>query len=275
MIKNGLENKKLFLLDLDGTIYLENVLFDYSLEFLEYINEINGKYVFLTNNSSKSVVDYVSKLTHLGLQVDKTNFLTSAQAMAYYLEENYREKKVYVLGTESFKNELNGHNIQIADSIEDNIACVVVGYDTELTYSKLIEACKLLTDPQVDFIATNPDLVCPTSFGNIPDCGSFCKMIEVSIGREPVYIGKPNSLMVELAISKNGYSKGDSVLIGDRLYTDIACGINSQVTTALVLSGETVLADVENSPFKPDYIFQGVNEIYSNLIERKAVISSF
>lgn len=266
MIKyDELENKKLFLLDMDGTIYLDNKLFKNTLNFLNFIEKMGGKYVFLTNNSSKSVNDYIEKLQKLSITVDETNFLTSSQATAYHLLDQYKNKKIYVLGTESFKEELRNQNILITDQYEPDIECLVVGFDTELTYDKLIDACMLLNQG-VDFIATNPDLVCPTSFGFIPDCGSICNILETATKRKPVFLGKPNATMIELAMKKNNFSKEQTIMIGDRLYTDIACGINAGVSTAVVLTGETKYKDIETTSYKPDFVFENITEFYETLL---------
>lgn len=266
MTKDILRKKRLFLLDMDGTIYLDNILFDKSLEFLKHIKSIGGEYVFLTNNSSKSVSDYIDKLNALSILVDSKNFMTSSQATALYLEEHYKRKKIYVLGTESFKRELIENKLNIVEEYEVDIDCLVVGFDTELVYSKLMDACKLLTE-EVDYIATNPDLVCPTSFGFIPDCGSICNMLEIATGKIPKYIGKPNSSMVELAMKATGFSDEETIVIGDRLYTDIACGINAGITTGVVLTGETKAKDIEITEFMPDYIFSDIGELYRLLTE--------
>jgi HAD superfamily hydrolase (TIGR01450 family) len=261
---NGeLKNKKLFLLDMDGTIYIDDVLFEHSLKFLNAIKAKGGEFVFLTNNSSKGVNDYIVRLSRLGIKVNKSNFLTSSQATALYLKENYGDKKIYVLGTKSLKKEFEDNNIWITDKYEDDINCLVVGYDTELTYSKLVDACRLLITKDIDFIATNPDLICPVSFGYVPDCGSICDMLKVATKRKAKYIGKPNPTMVELAVKNSRFAKGETIVIGDRLYTDIACGINAKVSTALVLSGETKKEDLSKSKYKPDYIFHDIGEIYN------------
>ncbi len=265
MINKILKNKKLFLLDMDGTIYLDNILFEDSLNFLEYIKSINGEYVFLTNNSSKSVNDYINKLKKLSIKADLNNFMTSSQATALYLEKYYNNKKIYVLGTKSFKTELSEKDLYIVDKYEDDIDCMVVGFDTELTYQKLADACKLL-NMGIDYIATNQDLVCPTSFGFIPDCGSICNMLETATGRVPEYIGKPKPTMIELAINATGFSIDETMVIGDRLYTDISCGINAGVTTGVVLTGETKIEDIEGTEFKPDFIFEDIGELYNILI---------
>jgi len=260
-----LKKKKLFLLDMDGTIYLDDILFECSIDFLNYIREIGGKYVFLTNNSSKSVNDYVKKLNSLGIDVDESNFFTSSQATSLYLIQNSKWSNIYVLGTKSFKDELIQRGINVTDEYGEGIDCLVVGFDTELTYSKLVDGCRLLFGG-VDFIATNPDLVCPSSFGFIPDCGSICEVLRIATGRTPFYVGKPSATMVDLVVSSSGYSKDETIVIGDRLYTDIACGINAKVTTAVVLTGETKREDLNNTKFAPDYVFEDIKHLYETLV---------
>ena len=266
MTNDKLKQKKLFLLDMDGTIYLDNVLFEHSLDFLNHVNTINGKYVFLTNNSSKSINDYINKLRKLSIKVNSTNFMTSSQATSLHLKQNYSDKKIYVLGTESLKKELKEDGLDIVDDFSDDIDCLLVGFDTELNYSKLDDACRILTR-DVIYLATNPDLVCPTSFGFIPDCGSICNMIETATGKTPEYIGKPKPTMVELAMQANGFSYDETIVIGDRLYTDIACGINAGVSTGVVLTGETKSEHLADTEFRPDYIFENIGELYKMLIE--------
>lgn len=262
-----LKKKRLFLLDMDGTIYLDDVLFEYSSAFLDYVRHIGGKYIFLTNNSSKSVSDYIEKLQSLSIEVDESNFLTSSQATGRCLLERHKNSKIYVLGTQSFRKELRNSHLWITDRFEKDIDCLVVGFDTELTYGKLLDACRLLTEG-VDYVATNPDLVCPTSFGFVPDCGSICHILEIATNRKPEFIGKPNSAMAELAIEAAGFSKEETIVLGDRLYTDIACGINAGISTGVVLTGETSIRDVENTEYKPDYVFQNIGEVYFRLTSK-------
>jgi len=263
-----LKKKRLFLLDMDGTIYLDDVLFECSIDFLNYVREIAGKYVFLTNNSSKSVKDYVKKLRSLGIDVDESNFFTSSQATSLYLIQNPKWRNIYVIGTTSFKNELIQSGINVTDEYNDGIDCLVVGFDTELTYSKLVDGCRLLFEG-VDFIATNPDLVCPSSFGFIPDCGSICEVLRIATGRTPFYVGKPSATMVDLVVSSSGYTKDETIVIGDRLYTDIACGINAKVATAVVLTGETKREDLNNTKFMPDYVFEDIKHLYKMLVRNE------
>ena len=266
MTNDKLKQKKLFLLDMDGTIYLDNILFEHSLDFLNYVKSIGGKYVFLTNNSSKSINDYINKLNKLSIEVDSSNFMTSSQATSLHLKQNYGDKKIYVLGTESLKRELSDAGLNIVDAFSDDIDCLLVGFDTELNYSKLDDACRILTR-DVIYLATNPDLVCPTSFGFIPDCGSICNMIETATGKTPEYIGKPKPTMVELAMQASGFSHDETIVIGDRLYTDIACGINAGVSTGVVLTGETKSIHLTNTEFKPDYVFENIGQLYKILTE--------
>jgi len=249
-----LRNKKLFLLDMDGTIYLGDRLFEGVIEFLDYIKEIGGRYLFLTNNSSKSVEKYVEKLASLGITATADDFLTSVNATEKYIDGKY--KKIYVLGTTALKEQLAAY--PITDEIEDDIDCLLMGFDTELTFKKLEDASILLTTRDIDYFATNPDYVCPTSYGYVPDCGSVSDMLFNATGKRPKFIGKPEPDMVYLALEKTGYSSDEAILIGDRVYTDIACGINAGIDAMLVLSGEATMDDVEKNEKKPTYIFEDV-----------------
>jgi ribonucleotide monophosphatase NagD (HAD superfamily) len=137
-----------------------------------------------------------------------------------------------------------------------------MGFDTELTFKKLEDVSKLLLlRPDIPYIATNPDYVCPTEFGSVPDCGSVCDMLYNVSGRRPLVIGKPEPLMPLLAMDKWGYTKEETVVIGDRIYTDIKSGLNAGVTTILVMSGETTYEILEKSSEKPHYVMESAREI--------------
>lgn len=258
-----LKKVKLFLLDMDGTIYLDNELFDGVIEFLEYIKSIGGKYIFLTNNSSKSVNKYIEKLDSLGIRSTENDFLTSTDATILYLKKK-TYNKIYALGTTSFKEQLREANLPITDKLEDGIDCLCMGFDTELTFKKLEDACILL-GKNVDYIATNPDWVCPTWYGYVPDCGSVSEMLYNATKRRPIFIGKPEPTMAQLAMEKNGFTPEETALIGDRLYTDIACGVNAKVNSIFLLSGEGTLEDVEKSDVKPDFIYNNIKELYDEI----------
>ncbi len=263
---SNLKDKKLFLLDMDGTIYLDNDLFDGTLDFLEYVKSIGGKYMFLTNNSSKSVDKYIEKLHSLGIKAEADDFLTSTNATVLYLNKK-TYKKIYAFGTESFKEQLREGGLPVTDKLEDDIDCLCMGFDTELTFQKLEDACILL-NRGVDYIATNPDWVCPTWYGYVPDCGSISQILETATKRLPKFIGKPQPEMALLAVEKTGFKKEETLLMGDRLYTDIACGVNAGISTVFVLSGEGTMEDVEKSETKPEFIFQNIRELYNTLTDK-------
>ena len=184
---NNLKKIKLFLLDMDGTIYLDNNLFDGVTDFLEYIKSIGGRYIFLTNNSSKSVDKYIEKLKNLGITSTADDFLTSVDATVVHLK-NKNYNKIYALGTASFKEQLKAANLPITDKIENGIDCLCMGFDTELTFKKLEDACILLKG-DIDYVATNPDWVCPTAFGSVPDCGSISEILYNATKKRPQFIG--------------------------------------------------------------------------------------
>ncbi len=260
-----LKDKKLFMLDMDGTIYLDNDLFDGTLDFLHKVREKGGKYLFVTNNSSKGTDAYIEKLGKIGIKAEKDDFLTSTDATILYLKNNFPGKKFYSMGTRSFNKELSDNGINITTELSDDIFGLVISNDTELTFKKLDDASFLLTRG-VEYIATNPDWVCPTAYGYVPDCGSFAEMLKRATGRSPTFIGKPKPEMLLLAMEKYGYAKDECVMIGDRLYTDIASGFNAEIDTIFVLSGEGTMKDAEESEIKPTYIMKNIREVYNNII---------
>ena len=260
-----LENKKFFLLDMDGTIYLDNDLFDGTLDFLSAVKKSGGKYLFVTNNSSKSTEEYVSKLEKIGIPACEDDFLTSTDATILYINNDYKGKKFYVFGTESFRLQLEKSGILTTTELDDDIYGIVMGNDTELTFKKLDDTSRLLTERDLVYIATNPDWVCPTSYGYVPDCGSVAEMIKRATGKSPVFIGKPRPEMLLLAMEKYGYTKEETLMIGDRVYTDIASGYNAGVDTVLVLSGEGTVVDAENTDTKPTYIMNNIRELYNKI----------
>ena len=260
-----LTGKRLFLLDMDGTIYLDETLFDGTVDFLEYVRRIGGKYLFLTNNSSRSVEAYIEKMRRLGIETTAEDFLTSVDALVIYLRAHgYADKRLYAFGTRTFRQQLTQAGFSVTHRLEEGIEALICGFDTELTFQKLEDACILL-NRGVDFIAANQDWVCPTWYGYVPDCGSVCEMLFRATGRRPVFIGKPQPEMALLAMEKYGYSRAETVLVGDRLYTDIACGIRAGIDAALVLSGESTLADIPENPEKPTHIYDNIRQLLQAL----------
>lgn len=256
---------KLFLFDMDGTLYLGNRLYDFTVDLLKAIRDNGAKYLFMTNNSSKSVQDYIKKLAKLGIASDEEDFITSSQATAYYLLKHHAGKTLYVCGTESLKEELRKQGFAVTEEL-DKVECLVMGFDTELTFKKLEDVSKLLLGrPELPYIATNPDYVCPTEFGSVPDCGSVCDMLYNVSKRRPLVIGKPEPLMPSLAMDKWGIDAAHTLVIGDRIYTDIKSGLRAGTHTALVLSGETTREILEASDDKPEVVLESAAEILRGL----------
>ena len=262
MQKNELlRSKKLYLFDMDGTLYLGSQLYDFTLELLDTLKKTGRRYLFMTNNSSKSVEDYVKKLGTLGIKASREDFMTSSQATAYYLHKHHEGQKLYVCGTESLKEELRREGFTVTTDV-DETECIVMGFDTELTFQKLHDVSyMLLTRPELPYIATNPDYVCPTEFGSVPDCGSVSDMLYNVSGKRPLFIGKPSALMAQLAMEKVGVKPEETAVIGDRIYTDVKSGLNAGALAILVMSGETTYEILEASEDKPHLVLKDVSEI--------------
>ena len=251
---------KLFLFDLDGTLYLGDQLYPFTIDLLRRIRQTGGRSLYMTNNSSKSVEDYIRKLRKLGIPAAREDFITSAQATCWYLQQNHPGSTLYVCGTESLKQELRDSGFPVTEEAEE-AQCIVMGFDTELTFRKLRDVSWLLSTRDIPYIATNPDYVCPTEFGSVPDCGSVCDMIYNATKKRPLVIGKPEPLMPRLAMERLGISPSETCCIGDRIYTDIRSGLNAGITTVLVLSGETTPEILNDSDIKPHFVLQDAGEL--------------
>ena len=256
-----LTEKRLFLLDMDGTIYLDETLFPGTVPFLRSVRQRGGRYLFLTNNSSRSADAYIAKLGRMGIAAAREDFLTSVDALIADLAGRPLYKLCYVFGTKSFQSQLREAGLPVTDRRSDRVDCLLIGFDTELTFQKLEDACILL-NRGVDYIATNPDWVCPTRYGSVPDCGSVCEMLRRATGRFPRVIGKPQPAMALLALERTGFAPDQALMVGDRLYTDIAAGANAGIDTAFVLSGEGTLADLEDSEVKPTWVFEDIAALH-------------
>ena len=253
-----LKDIELFLLDMDGTIYLDGDVFDGTYEFLDKIRSQNKKYIFLTNNSSKDKLEYLEKLNRLNIKATEENIFTSGMAMGMYLKSNYSDKSVYLVGTKALKRELDEYNVKFTNGNPD---IVLVGFDRELTYEKLEKACEAI-DKGAMFLATNTDFVCPIKDKRyIPDCGSICYLITQATKKAPKYIGKPEPDMINILADKYHIKKDKIAIIGDRVYTDIASGFNAGINTICVLSGESNLDTIKESNIKPDFIFNSIKDL--------------
>ncbi len=264
----SLKQKKLFLFDIDGTLALGDTLYDGSAELLHHIEAIGGKAYYITNNSTRSGRDYVEKFRRaFHLETTEDQFITSGYMTLRFLRKNYADGRIFVLGTVSFIAELRKNGLHITETADEGADCVVVAYDSELTYEKLIQACKILSTTDVPFYATNPDLCCPIDFGFIPDCGAICNMITDSTGKKPVYLGKPSRTVVDLCLELSGFSHDETLVVGDRLYTDIACGINGKVDTCVLFTGEAKPGDMSDTPYPATFCFENVKELLMHCTE--------
>jgi HAD superfamily hydrolase (TIGR01457 family) len=250
-----------FLLDMDGTFYLGERLLPGALEFIQYLEEQGLSYLFLTNNSSRSKREYAAKLSRLGLELPEEKIFTSGEATAIYLRKQKPGARLYVVGTPALEDEFVRFGFQLVDQNPDFL---VLGFDTSLTYTKIVRLCDFLV-AGAPYIATHPDVNCPTEHGFIPDIGSMIEMMAASTGRRPdVIIGKPNPPIVHALVEKTGIPVREMCMVGDRLYTDIALG-QTGLTTVLVMSGETHAEDLPQSPFKPDLVMRDLAELLQSL----------
>lgn len=252
------EKIKCFILDMDGTSYLGNELFSFTKDFLKKVEETGREYYFFTNNSSKSQQDYIEKLERFGIRIKSQQMMTSTHVISRYLKQHYEGKSVYVVGTLSLIQEIQYFGINVTEEDPD---IVVLGFDTTLTYEKLSKACHYIRNG-CTYFGINPDWNCPIEGGAfIPDCGSMAKLIEASTGRFPEFFGKPSKHTLDYIIQQTGYEPDEIAIVGDRLYTDIAVADQSDVTSILVLSGESTREDVKTSDVKPNVILEDLSEI--------------
>ncbi len=254
-----------FLLDMDGTFYLGDQILEGSLHFIDVIKAQARDFIFLTNNSSKNRQEYVAKITRLGLPIPESKMFTSGEATALSLQARRPQARLFVVGTPGLEAEFRAHGFELDDHNPD---IAVLGFDTTLTYNKLWKLCDLVR-AGIPYIATHGDLNCPTPTGFMPDIGAMIAFVNTSTGRRPdEIIGKPNRTIIEMLAQKLNLPIPSLTMVGDRLYTDIALGGATGVTTVLVLSGETRLEDLPGSPYQPDYTFASLGTLADWLEEQ-------
>ncbi len=249
---------KAFLLDMDGTFYLGDRLLPGALELLKVLNRKRIPFYFLTNNSSKSKLEYCQKLIGMGVNEGDARVITSGDATMLYLKQHTQYRKVYLVGTPGLADAFYRNGFELD---EDDPEVLVLGFDTTLTYRKLEVLCKHVR-AGVPFIATHPDINCPTPHGFIPDTGSILALVKVSTGREPnLVVGKPNPMIATMAAESMGVQTNECCMVGDRLYTDIAMGETAGVKTVLMLSGETKMEDLTHSRYQPDLVMDSLLDL--------------
>ena len=248
-----LKQKKLWILDMDGTVYLGDRLFPETLPFLERIRESGARYLFFTNNASRSKDTYVTRLTNMGIPVTEEDILTSGETTFQFLKKYRPGKPVYLVGTPDLEAAFKREGIELSEQAD----IVVVSFDTTLTYEKLNIACRLIREG-AEFLSTHPDFNCPVEGGFIPDSGSICALVTASTGKTPRYFGKPYEEVVRMIEDHTGLNRSEMVVVGDRLYTDIAVGARNGMDSVLVLSGETKKEDLEESAVQPAFVVDNV-----------------
>jgi 4-nitrophenyl phosphatase len=263
-VLNQLGNVRCFLLDMDGTFYLGDKLLPGAKEFLHYCETKAINYLFLTNNSSKSAFDYVAKLRNLGVDVTREKILTSGEATCRYLKKEYPGKKINLVGTPALEEEFRQQGIRLT---QDAPEVVVLGFDTTITYARLWKLCDYVR-AGLPYIATHPDINCPTEQGYMPDIGAMIAFIAAATGRNPdAVVGKPNSPMLDAILKKINVPLEQIAMIGDRLYTDIAMGKNG-IMTVLVLSGETSAEEALKSEFQADLIVNDLADLLQKIMQK-------
>ena len=262
-IRERLSAIRCFLLDMDGTFYLGDKLIDGSLDFLEALRRTGRDAWFLTNNSSKSASAYVEKLTRMGVpEPFRSQVMTSGHAAAHYLLERFPEGRGYLLGNEVLRAEMTAMGLEFT---EDEPDYVLVAFDTTLDYAKMCKVCDFIRAGK-PYIATHPDFNCPTETGFIPDMGAIMAFIEASTGRKAdIILGKPYGGIVREAQMRTGNALSEMAMVGDRLYTDVATGVNHGMTGILVLSGEATMSDVAASDVQPHLIFGKLADMIPHL----------
>ncbi len=254
--------EKAFIIDMDGVIYKGKKLINGAIDFIQRLKDGSHKYLFLTNNSYHTPEQLKERLAKLEIDVQEEHFYTSAMATASFINYQKPECSAYVIGGKGLLEELDKANIKITDKNPDY---VIVAETEKYDYEKIIEATFLIQEG-ARFIATNPDITGPTQRGLVPACGALVAPIEKATGVYPYFLGKPNPAMMYWARKKIGAHSANCFLIGDRMDTDIVGGLESGMTTCLVLSGVTSPEIEKQFPYRPDYIFNDVSEIEPDTI---------
>lgn len=250
-----LKNIRCFMLDMDGTFYLGERILPGSLDFIQRLRDTGRDFLFLTNNSSHNARYYVQRLKRMGLDVDENHILTSGQATAAIVLEQFAGKRAFVLGNEFLMEELSAAGVAIDQHSPDY---VIIGYDTTLDYAKMTAVCDFVR-AGLPYIATHPDFNCPTETGFAPDIGAIIAFIEASTGRRPdLIVGKPHGGIVDAALKRTGLERGQLAMVGDRLYTDIKTGIDHGILSILVMTGETTPDMLKVSETQPDLVFDSL-----------------
>jgi len=259
-------------LDMDGTIYSGGTLFESTRPFLALLDALGIGHTFLTNNSSKSAKHYLAHLRKIGIVATADQLYTSTQATIEHLREQMAAvRRLFVLGTASMRRELETAGFALTtDSASDEPDGVIVGFDTELTFSRLCRAAYWISKGK-PYVATHPDRVCPTDQPTVlVDCGAICGALKEATGRAPdTVLGKPDPCMLRGILIRHALAPEQLAMVGDRLYTDMAMAHRSGAFGVLVLTGETTAAAAANYSPAPDLVVSGLAEFGERLLRAR------
>ncbi len=250
-------DKKGFICDMDGVIYHGNKVLPGVQEFIHWLEENGKNYIFLTNSSERSPRELQQKLSRMGLEVDESHFYTSALATASFLASQCPNGSAYVIGEPGLVYALYEAGFSMNDVNPDY---VVVGETSTYSYEKILKAVQLV-NKGAKLIGTNPDMTGPIENGIAPATRALISPIELTCGKSAYFVGKPNPLMMRHALKKLGTHRSETVIVGDRMDTDIIAGIETEIETVLVLSGVTSKEELTQYPYQPNYVLSGVGEI--------------
>ena len=253
----ALQNVKMFVLDMDGTFYLGDRIIDGALDFIHRVEETGRRFLFFTNNASRISSFYKDKLAKMGLEVEESEIVTAGDVTIEYLKSFYPGKRVYLNGTPLLEQSFEKAGILL---VQENPDVAVQSFDKTLTYEKLEKICTFVRNG-VPFIGTHMDINCPTEDGFIPDCGAMCDLITSSTGKKPKYLGKPCKETLDMVLKITGCSVDEIAFVGDRIYTDVATGVNNGAKGFLVLTGEADMETVAQSDVEPTCIYESLYEM--------------
>ncbi len=252
-----IREKKAFICDMDGVIYHGNRLLDGVPEFIDWLQNNDKQYLFLTNSSERSPLELQQKLARLGVSIDKKHFYTSALATAMFLQRQIPDGSAYVIGEAGLINAMYQAGYTMNDMNPDY---VVVGESRTYNLESLTRAVNLV-EKGARLIGTNPDLTGPIEKGIMPATGALISPIALATGVTPYFVGKPNPLMMRNALKILGCKREETVIIGDRMDTDMLSGIESEIDTVLVLTGVSSKETVKRFAYRPGLILDGVKDI--------------
>ena len=254
-----IKSKTGFIIDMDGVIYHGNNILPGVNEFLKWLEDTGKSYLFLTNASQRTPKELHEKLERLGIHVKEEHFYTSALATAAFLSSQRPNGSAFIIGDAGLIHALYSVGYTTNNVNPDY---VVVGDTSSYNFEK-IELAVNLVIRGARLIGTNPDVSGPIETGITPSVKALIAPIEIASGKKAYFLGKPNPLMMRIALRKLGVKREDSIVIGDRMDTDIRCGLESEIETLLVLSGITSLKEIDNFPYRPQHVLNGVIDLVS------------